>query len=1032
MDPKVYPGSPDIPADQYKVCQMDGCGKQFKMVTYLVKHLKKEHGFANEGLQGQWIHTEAVWERRGNESLQLSAAELEHVGLARDDISEDIVESSFVCKKCEPERKFSKLSCLSHMTRVHGQYKPDVQEWATHKDGLVFGNHKENPNLIPARLQLTRAIRALAREGDGARAPSGGQPPQRNGSPEAGPRDALDQGGEVEQEAPPFDLFLAMEASIFQSIGEGVVEENALAAAAMEAIKDRLAPDEEAHASAYEGVLQLAAFATRMAGLRAQASSAHEGWDDGGVEPLLQAKPKRKPAPPAAAGVATSETIHMSVAEKAKAWIPESWKPGSDYPIDYADVALDNTFERWLRQQRVLKPQSIVPAVEAVSRFLSLIEVSDGCDRTGAGVLAAIYEADMLATLRDLPILKSEYSWSQKMSSALNHWCQFHIEGCERRKDPATRASIAALQNQLVGWAKEAKESHKTQCRARKRYDAERISKMADCDTLKASARCAMVEIKQLHQKYAGELSMPESAAGRAVVALAGIVYICNWAGRDGEWKKMPESHVRHQLDKGADYFVCPDHKTADELGEAVKHVSAGTKEAIRHYLELPTNRPEPRLLFRAVRAEKVSFSTLLRTYGKRFLRGTQPPGVNLVRKSFTKAVLQLCSGHPALSALGTVDKHSPAVILQHYLALTFQEQAALGEAVYKAAMGEPPAWPTDEEVEDGPAAGQPKDNNENDEEDEEGEVDNEESSEASDEDVATQLAVLMDAEAAGVLMDAGALGVLMDEEDEDGEDGPDGKEGGEDEVGARDDGEHEKDDGGEGGECEQDADEAWMDTRVTASKKKALNKLGRKAEEKRKKGLAVKKDKTETGKKGNKKEGKDEPLKDTDKCRAAEVTKRNISSFFAEVIPDAEQEQAPGAAACGSGGEPEAAVSGEAVPPAKRRKTPVLLSAAQQTWLAKNYLDDGNAWEWPVITSTCQRLLDLGIAQDVLSVDSSVQGVRSFLNRERLGALAAMEAERKKLERKEKRAAKKAAATAADASTGKKTTESSEGEDID
>ena len=64
---------------------------------------------------------------------------------------------------------------------------------------------------------------------------------------------------------------------------------------------------------------------------------------------------------------------------------------------------------------------------------------------------------------------------------------------------------------------------------------------------------------------------MPDKALARANVALAGVTFTCNWGGRDGEWKIISESHAREQLFKGLDYFVCPHHKTAKELGEAVK-----------------------------------------------------------------------------------------------------------------------------------------------------------------------------------------------------------------------------------------------------------------------------------------------------------------------------------------------------------------------------------------------------------------------------------------------------------------------------
>jgi hypothetical protein len=411
-------------------------------------------------------------------------------------------------------------------------------------------------------------------------------------------------------------------------------------------------------------------------------------------------------APAPGVDVGGGAVVRLSVVAEAAAWTPSEWKAGSSFPRVYEEFALDEHFGRWLRQQRNLKKQSIAPTVQAVSRFLGILAVPDGVGRNEPGVLATFYEDDVLAEIRDLPLFQPKYSWSRKTVAALSHWCQFHIEACDRKGSAAqgVRASIVALKAQLIGWNKVSQSEKKKQNRKRKRYDAVRVTKMADCATMKLAARKAMMHLKSLHREYHGQASMPYSAQGAANVDLAGIVFLCNWAGRDGEWAMMTEAHVREQLfEMNADHLICSDHKTVDELGEAVKHISACTKEAFRLYFGLPMLRATE-LAFRPCKnGEAVSFQYLLRAFGAKYLPGTQAPGVNLLRKCFTKSVITVFANADALAAVEEVDKHSAKTALQSYAALTFQEQADGGRKTYVHAMGEPPAWPTEEPLGDVP-----------------------------------------------------------------------------------------------------------------------------------------------------------------------------------------------------------------------------------------------------------------------------------------------------------------------------------------
>jgi hypothetical protein len=106
------------------------------------------------------------------------------------------------------------------------------------------------------------------------------------------------------------------------------------------------------------------------------------------------------------------------------------------------------------------------------------------------------------------------------------------------------------------------------------------------------------------------------------------------------------------------DYLACDDHKTADSLGEAVKHIFPCVKECFRLYFALPKPRESDRA-FRPVKGLEVSFQYLLKAYSKKYLAGTQALGVNLLRKLFSKHVAAAMGlDSQALKNLEVADKH--------------------------------------------------------------------------------------------------------------------------------------------------------------------------------------------------------------------------------------------------------------------------------------------------------------------------------------------------------------------------------------
>ena len=183
-----------------------------------------------------------------------------------------------------------------------------------------------------------------------------------------------------------------------------------------------------------------------------------------------------------------------------------------------------------------------------------------------------------------------------------------------------------------------------------------------------------------------------------ATVLVVGILYMCNWAGRSGEWVLMKEEHVRSQLAGGFHYVVCPNHKTSSTLGEAVKHLSESTRRALLCYMDLPAPFDGGGLLFRNSRLQ---LSRCLGRFGKLYSLGVQQPTVNLMRKRFTTAVFDVYHRPDIHHALEVASKHSGKTAVSVYCAMSWDQQAITGQAIYKAVMGEPPEWPLEVAVGD-------------------------------------------------------------------------------------------------------------------------------------------------------------------------------------------------------------------------------------------------------------------------------------------------------------------------------------------
>jgi hypothetical protein len=267
------------------------------------------------------------------------------------------------------------------------------------------------------------------------------------------------------------------------------------------------------------------------------------------VEANVAAAPRQQSAPAAGhvpgAGVSPggpeqSGGVVLKINANALTWSPEGRKPGSNFPPMIAEeFEIDGRFETWLGQQRLLnKKKSVGPTVVAIKRLLGIIQVVN-VGRNDPELLQAMYRQDFLAQIIELGLFNIELSWTRKEATALAHWCEFKMACCNRERKADLHADILALRSEIVAWSKACQAAKKRQNKARYKKDAERTSRMATPEDMKAGAVKAMLNLRRLHNKYAGSDTMPNAEFGQATRDLAGVAYTCGWAGRDQEWKEL-------------------------------------------------------------------------------------------------------------------------------------------------------------------------------------------------------------------------------------------------------------------------------------------------------------------------------------------------------------------------------------------------------------------------------------------------------------------------------------------------------------
>ena len=424
----------------------------------------------------------------------------------------------------------------------------------------------------------------------------------------------------------------------------------------------------------------------------AHSSSGGDGGGGGGCGSVGGARGSGLQVEQARRDLGAAPTINSEV----KKWDPATWvRCSKKFPQVTNDVVLDGRFARFLKQDEGC--QSAEDSEMYIKRFLGAFD-AHGYDYNGPELLVAIYKHDLVAELRDLPLFSTDRTWSIKIAQALRQWCAWHadlLEMSDDGRDIHMRAKIHALERKARRWAHVCQPAKRARARRHKRAQATLIKQMPGAEAINVAAQQAMRDLENMARRYASKPTITYRDQAYATTALGGLVYSVTVGGRDGEWKYATEEHVREELFvKDLNYLIMEQHKTVAQLGEAVKHIPNCLKRAFEMYFALPKYKRTLRA-FRPVKGDHVSFSSLLRLYSARYLPSYQPFGVNLVRKRLTRDLL-LAAGVTAekLDALKVCHKHSGPTALQHYFALTWEEEAAICAKAYKLAIGEPPNWP--------------------------------------------------------------------------------------------------------------------------------------------------------------------------------------------------------------------------------------------------------------------------------------------------------------------------------------------------
>ena len=658
------------------------CFKTFNTFESLVTHYDKKEGFNKKAMKGHYIHDQYLKERarkrfKFNEITQL---EFEHVGLVEEEGGQ-VDEQRYKCLARAKEGKSyngRKREVIDHMM-THGVIPQISRNWLCAKDG---NRVKHNTRYGAMKLQLTRAITARSSE------------QERNQESDPNAESDILMGGPQGDDA--FDERPAGTISPRSSSAEQVVQSGSASTEAWlpptskasplpqpQSLAVERSPESEASRSLRNIATSLDAFTQR-------------------VEDVL--KRQGAPAVQEAGTKLEVEIPKITLGHLIQTFKKEDLKEDAKHhkcPIPGDESTNLEGFEKYLKTRvpKIRAKTTVHYIMLAINRFFNLFDIN-GENIDFIGILVALHEDETLINAIETELLDPARSWSNKIASALNHLCNYGISVCKRKRFTEARNSIEQLQEHVVIPYKN--RCHDLQHEAGKkmaREMGERLDNLAKYEDFIVAVKKAMIALHLLSEDTKDGKELTEEQKVAANIFIIGIIYHNGFAGRSGEWKRAKKQHFFDQIEKGLEYIICPDHKTARYWGELAKYLFPGTVEALKVYLALPGKLTD--LLLEPVREGTVSADVVrsLKAFGADFLPGFERPACNMIRKKYSSEYIQKTREGEFIKLLEKGDAHGSGVILDTYAITTAKNDATVGKKIHLMVFGDAVPWPSPEEL---------------------------------------------------------------------------------------------------------------------------------------------------------------------------------------------------------------------------------------------------------------------------------------------------------------------------------------------
>ena len=386
----------------------------------------------------------------------------------------------------------------------------------------------------------------------------------------------------------------------------------------------------------------------------------------------------------------------MAITNAARDWVIEdrkcaarcTWPFPSNATPDLAD------FMAYLRGTLGLLPVTVRMHHQRLLHFFSLLELPP--EFSHVGCMAGLFTTGMVAELLGLPILDPSLGTTGGIVTTVCHFCKHVLLVCARKRyTEAARCIVLLREEVLMPQVKRANRQRRVSLARKRSLDAQRIARLPSSGRLRTATQAAMVDMFCIHCAYVAATRMPRQVKRAANVIMLGLAFTTTYAGRPGEWQRLPLQVVLECLAAGSEVLVMAEHKTSAVFGSLGRYLPPCLQQAMRLFVQLP--RSGSAHFFEPCKQDEntVQANSLLRKFGAVYLPEHQHPEATLMRKLFASAIEDEDYKEKAAQLVADMDGHSKEVARRHYVLSNPSSDAKVGQSLYKQMFGAPEGWPS-------------------------------------------------------------------------------------------------------------------------------------------------------------------------------------------------------------------------------------------------------------------------------------------------------------------------------------------------